>query len=42
MFLMLLKALLTLEIKLYTMSLLACSLNIVSRLYIFLLYIGHL
>jgi hypothetical protein len=39
---MLLETLLTLEIKPRAMLLLACFLNIVLYLYIFLLYIGYL
>jgi hypothetical protein len=42
MFLMPLETLLTLKVEPRAMPLLACSLNIVSRLYIFLLYIGRL
>jgi hypothetical protein len=39
---MLLKTLLTLEVEPRAILLLACSLDIVLRLYIFLLYIGRL
>jgi hypothetical protein len=42
MFLMLLETLLTLEVEPRAILLLACSLDIVSRLYIFLLYMGYL
>jgi hypothetical protein len=42
MFLILLEALLTLEVEPRTILLLIYSLNIVSRLYIFFLYISYL